>query len=300
MKKLFNTKFIHRHLFVSVVLNLPLFKLSLFSLFLLFTHTLGGQSNLKPWLTSLEVGMQLAQKKNRPILLDLYVPWCHFCRKLQRETYPKLRRNKTFNEFIRVRINGEKQPQILEDYEVRSFPTIIFLDKNGAYLHRINGFVNTATLANKLKEAYKLTNKQEVILAELAKKPSSPHWNFAAGDYYFQIKDYKKSRQYFLTAWKKSLQSKADSKKLQKQRKALYNTAISSMLLDNYDAAVYEWSLYLKHYPKHNRDYVYARYYRGLSFYHKGNQKAAVADLKFARQYLTNPQDKYTVKTLLE
>ena len=61
------------------------------------------------WFSDFDKGLKLARKKGQPLLLDLYAPWCAYCRKLQKEIYPSSQVREFSQKFVRVRINGEKK-----------------------------------------------------------------------------------------------------------------------------------------------------------------------------------------------
>ena len=69
---------------------------------------------------------------------------------------------------------------------------------------------------------------------------------------------------------------------------------------DSYANAVYEWNLYLQHYPNKNKEYVYARYYRGLSYFYQGKKKASRADLSYASKHLSGSEESHNAKILLQ
>ncbi len=253
------------------------------------------------WFTNIEKGLRSARQKKRPIIIDFYASWCDFCRRLRREVYPNPKVMAQTRNFVRVRINGENQPRIMKRYQVDSFPTTIFLDKNGALLDRMTGFVIATKMIQKLKEARKDSNHYKIIIAKTKKNPHDLYWNYEAGSYYFSISFHKQAHHYFLNAWKKNKTKSLNSKKdIEKRRRSLYNAAVSSMHMDQYQTAVLEWGIYLKNYPKKNKEYTNARYYRGLSYFYQNKKKSARNDLYYAEKNLKNQEASYTAQILLK
>ena len=274
------------------------------------------------WLSELDKALQLARKKKQPLLLDIYTPWCRYCRKLQKEIYPSRSVRGLSQKFIRVRINGENREKkkniktqlFMERYGGRGYPTIVLLDSNGLHLDTIHGFITASPLRSRLKRAYQKAAQRQKVLAKLKEEPHSITSNYKAGTYHFTAEAYAKARKHFLRAWKnwknedtskvpkisKVSESKSRSNLGSKAKQALYNAAVCSMHMDNYANAVYEWNLYLQHYPRKNKEYIYARYYRGLSYFYQGKRKASRADLSYANKYLGGSEEGHNAKILLQ
>ena len=149
------------------------------------------------WLSDFKNALQLARKKKQALLLDIYAPWCGYCRKLQKEIYPSLKVREFSQKFIRVRINGEKQKKLMARYGARGFPTIVLLDSNGVHLDTIHGFIRAPPLRQRLKIAYQKANRYQTALGKLKQDPHSIEWNYKAGSYYFAMKSYAKGPRIF-------------------------------------------------------------------------------------------------------
>jgi len=98
--------------------------------------------------------MAAAQKSGKLILIDVYAPWCGWCRKMQAEVYGnddiEAYVKKHF-EYGRLNIDDSQTQHQFKDYELTSqqlghalgakgTPTTVFLAKNGDYITRLDGY----------------------------------------------------------------------------------------------------------------------------------------------------------------
>ena len=86
------------------------------------------------WL-SFKEGLEKAKKERKLIIIDIYAQWCHWCNVMENTTY----RNKTVIEkieedFIPVRVDAEKEPDINKRYNQGGLPTTVILSPDGNIL----------------------------------------------------------------------------------------------------------------------------------------------------------------------
>ena len=101
------------------------------------------------WLTDFARAKSLAEHRNKPILVNASgSDWCGWCIKLSREVFEK----QAFQEFAddefilfeadfprhkeqseQIQVQNDK---LMEDYNIRGFPTVLVLDANGDVLAR--------------------------------------------------------------------------------------------------------------------------------------------------------------------
>lgn len=91
------------------------------------------------WYYTLEEAKADAQRNNRPILVDAYTDWCHWCKVLDAEVFPTAEFKNKAKSFTLCKINPEKDSS-LESFNITGFPTTLFLNKNGQEIHRLVGF----------------------------------------------------------------------------------------------------------------------------------------------------------------
>ncbi|WP_456392140.1 DUF255 domain-containing protein [Persephonella sp.] len=83
------------------------------------------------WLT-FEKGMELARKENRPVLLDIYAQWCHWCNVMENTTYRDKRVMQIIKKhYIPVRVDSEERPEINRMYNQGGLPSTVILTPEG-------------------------------------------------------------------------------------------------------------------------------------------------------------------------
>ena len=94
--------------------------------------------NYESYGTLSEVLMK-AEKENKIVFLDMYTDWCLPCKVMDEEVFEDKSTADFMNEhFINYKVNGERGegPDLTVIYEVKGFPTHLFLDGRGRVLER--------------------------------------------------------------------------------------------------------------------------------------------------------------------
>lgn len=109
--------------------------------------------------------IEKAKLEKKIIFVDAYTTWCGPCKKLASEVFPQPQVGDFFNaNFINLKLDMEKGegPEFAKKYNIRSYPTLLFLDAEGKELNRVVGFRTAEAL---LKEARKsLVNDEQIAL----------------------------------------------------------------------------------------------------------------------------------------
>lgn len=109
---------------------------------------------------SFEEAVELAKEQGKPILVDVWAPWCGWCKKMEKEVYPGLV-SVLDEDFILTRLNrddNESRKQyrqfsltplrLAQKFKVQKVPAVVLLSPEGEYLFHISGFRE----ADKLEE----------------------------------------------------------------------------------------------------------------------------------------------------
>ena len=83
-----------------------------------------------------------AKQTNKPIFIDVFTSWCGPCKKMSKEIFPLAEVGKVFNaNFVCYQIDAEKGDgiEIAKKYEVKSYPTYLFIKADGTLFSRSVG-----------------------------------------------------------------------------------------------------------------------------------------------------------------
>lgn len=104
------------------------------------------------WVYSYEDAVKLASKEGKPIMAGFYTTWCMYCRKLDQETYVAPSVASASRNFVCLKVDGEKRPDVAYGYGVGKYPTILFLDQSGRVIWREFGFRPPDYLSARMNE----------------------------------------------------------------------------------------------------------------------------------------------------
>ncbi len=84
------------------------------------------------WSDWTEAAFERAKKENKPVLLDISAVWCHWCHRLDKDTYsvPDIAEYIESN-FVPIRVDTDKRPDINRRYNMGGWPTTAFLTPEG-------------------------------------------------------------------------------------------------------------------------------------------------------------------------
>jgi thiol-disulfide isomerase/thioredoxin len=90
-----------------------------------------------------------AKQENKIIFIDFYTSWCGPCKVLSKNVFPQKEVGDFYNKnFINYKIDAEKGegPFLAEKYGVQAYPTLLFTDANGKFLHKGVGGMGAESL----------------------------------------------------------------------------------------------------------------------------------------------------------
>lgn len=94
------------------------------------------------WLTY-EDGLAVAAESEKMVLIDFHADWCKYCKKMDKETFTDPGVIRLIEQyFVPVSVDTQKQKDLGQKFGVKSLPTIWFLEKDGAPITPLPGFVD--------------------------------------------------------------------------------------------------------------------------------------------------------------
>lgn len=94
-----------------------------------------------------------AKSENKLVFIDVYTSWCGPCKMMSAEVFPQKMVGDVFNaSFVNYKIDAEKGEgiDIAKKFDVRAFPTYLFVNGDGELVYRVVGYMKTEAF---LKEA---------------------------------------------------------------------------------------------------------------------------------------------------
>lgn len=104
---------------------------------------------------SFEEALQLAEEEEKLVFVDVYTSWCGPCKVMSQTVFPDQEVGEYFNaRFVSFKLDAEDMdidgPRISNKYDVRAYPTLLFLEPDGEEIGRgvsgydIEGFLGLA------------------------------------------------------------------------------------------------------------------------------------------------------------
>jgi len=107
-------------------------------------------SNIK-WHTDLNAALEEAKETNKTVFVHFYTTWCRACREFDENTLsdPEVQGRLSKN-YISVKIDIGKNPQLASDYKIYSVPSLVFLNSDGSEIKRHVGYMDLKDLLSQL------------------------------------------------------------------------------------------------------------------------------------------------------
>lgn len=132
---------------------------------------------------TLEEGLAKAKKENKKVFIDVFATWCGPCKFLSKNIFIDEELGAFMNEnFVSLKIDGEKGdgPQLMRDFKLSSYPTMLFLSPEMDLLKKLIGVVGPEVITaagnealfpersemNQLKEKYNAGDRDREFLAK--------------------------------------------------------------------------------------------------------------------------------------
>jgi thiol:disulfide interchange protein len=100
-----------------------------------------------------EHGVDLAQRRQQPLLLLFETASCMWCKFLHRNVFSNPDVVRLSREFVCVRVDAGRRLDLARRYGVNGFPTVVFLASSGGQVHRVSGYRPPAEFLAEMRRA---------------------------------------------------------------------------------------------------------------------------------------------------
>jgi thioredoxin-related protein len=126
------------------------------------------------WAKSYEAALKKARAGKKLIMIDFYTDWCHFCKKLDAEVYTDPKVIQLSGQLVAVKLHAEREGQDLaQQYAVRGFPTVLYVDAEGTEWGRMPGFLPAPSFLEFTSSILKTYKEQPGMEAKLKQNPGN-------------------------------------------------------------------------------------------------------------------------------
>jgi thiol-disulfide isomerase/thioredoxin len=103
------------------------------------------------FLHDFEEAKALAKKEDKRMVVDFVTTWCGPCRVMDQLVYTAKPVVEKSSELVFVKLDGDEQKKLNDQFEVKGYPTLILLDKDGTELRRAIGYQSVKELLELIK-----------------------------------------------------------------------------------------------------------------------------------------------------
>lgn len=152
-------------------------KLSIFSA--LFIGAFALAQGIKFEDTNFATILAKAKKENKLVFIDAYASWCGPCKLMVKNVFPQKPVGDYYNShFVNAKIDMEKGEgiELAKKYNVKAFPTYLFVDGNGEVVHRTLGYVEENDFIQFAKDAGDPTKRLTALKQKFEEGEKDPEF----------------------------------------------------------------------------------------------------------------------------
>lgn len=138
------------------------------------------------WYHDWDEGIAAAQAEKKPILVDFYASWCHWCRKMDETTFSARPIKDIFaSDWITIKVNTEDREkegtfqdktftyrELAGAFGIKGLPSLLFIDKDGEPVTIIPGFMSEDKLRIVLEYMKNELYRREIELGDYIQSKS--------------------------------------------------------------------------------------------------------------------------------
>jgi len=105
------------------------------------------------WSEDFGAATARARAESKPMLLVFSTSWCGPCKSMKARVYSEPKVEAALADWVPVYVDGDKQRDILQQFEIRSYPSYVVLNPQGQMAGGWVGGMGVNAFVGKLKEA---------------------------------------------------------------------------------------------------------------------------------------------------
>ncbi len=98
--------------------------------------------------------IERAKAKQRPLVIDFWAEWCVACLRLKRETLENTEVAQALRSVELIYVDLDKYPSLGDAYGVAAIPDLIFADKSGRIVDRLQTFEGPEDFVGRLRRVF--------------------------------------------------------------------------------------------------------------------------------------------------
>jgi len=142
--------------------------------------------------------LAMAKAENRIVMIDVLTEWCKWCIELDNKVYAKKEVSDFANaNLINYKIDAEKGEGVdfAKKYQIKGYPSILFLDGDGNEIDRIYGYVPAKDFLEMMQDYNKGINTFTYLKTEVEKNPSNIEASLKLADKYSMYSESDKAKE---------------------------------------------------------------------------------------------------------
>lgn len=206
-----------------------------------WTHSFAGEIQ---WHTDFDKALRLASSQGKSVVVDVYADWCGPCRMMERKTFKDEKVQEKITDFIPLKVDADRQPDITERYGVTALPTTLVLNAQGGVLMSQPGYLSPHNFIVFLNAAERSAKDLEAQIQRIESQPQDLKGTLALAQKLLELRRAKEALRLFETALTQS--HSADTKAL-----ASYGMGMVYASSGEFGDAVVQLERVLDQYPDH-------------------------------------------------
>ncbi len=140
-----------------------------------------------------------AKSENKIVMIDFVTDWCKWCIETDNKVYKRPDVYEYANTYqINWKIDAEKGegPDLAKKYNVKGYPTIIFVDGDGNEVDRIYGYIFADEFLQKMKDYNAGINTYAALKSAVESSPDDPAANWKYAEKLISYGEYEQAKPY--------------------------------------------------------------------------------------------------------